>query len=89
MTQQEAIKIQASIQERGFRLDYWFGTDCKKCCDVYPRLMKANRTDPCDIYYQCDVCGKRTVFFTMPWMAREAWNRGETYGEKTQYSLFD
>lgn len=89
MTKEQAKKIQSSIQERGFDLSYWYGTDCKKCCEVFPKLMKAKKNDPVDVYYQCQVCGKRTVLFSMPWEARDAWNRDETYGEKTQYSLFD
>lgn len=56
-------------------LGWWYGTRCKKCCGVYPKFKTKDTFDPCNAYYECEVCGRRTVKeYTMPWLAEEAWN---------------
>ena len=86
MTKEEALANQQQIVARGYNLAHWYGTNCKKCCGVYPKAMTANTNNPKDFYYECEVCGKRTDLYTMPWLAREAWN-ADNYLEN-QISLF-
>lgn len=78
MTAAEAKANQDRIVADGYELGWWYGTGCKKCCGVYPKFMTRNTEDTRSAYYECEVCGKRTKeYFTMPWLAEEAWNRDE------------
>ena len=70
-----------------FNLGWWYGTNCKKCCGVYPKAMKKDGYDPNDFYYECQICGRRTKPYMMPWIAREAWNRDEVV-DNIQLRLF-
>ena len=82
MTREEAKANQDEIAKH-YKLSYWYGTRCEKCCGVYPKFQRAYN-EGC--YYECEVCGKRTGQFGMKWEAEEAWNRGEFLEE--QMSLF-
>lgn len=70
-----------------FKLEWWYGTNCKPCCGVYPKLMFEGQSASTRDYYQCEVCGRRTKSYLMPRLAEEAWNKGETIGG--QLNLFD
>ena len=87
MTEQQAKANQNRIAKH-YNLGWWYGTRCQKCCGVFPKFMTTD-TMRCECYYQCEVCGKRTKPFDMPWQAEEAWNNGE-YDETVlrQLSLF-
>ena len=37
-------------------------------------------------WYECEVCGKRTITEPMPWIAEEAWNAGRY--EEGQIKMF-
>ncbi len=77
MTPEEAKANQERIAEN-YNLGFWYGIHCAKCCGVYPKLIThvgGTNLDLCR--YECEVCGKRTADFPMPWQAEEAWNRGE------------
>ena len=82
MTKQEAIENQTKIAEH-YNLGWWYGTNCQKCHDVYPKLMTTGNGD---CYYQCEVCGKRSGSHSMPWLARDDWNSMAVTG---QMSIFD
>ena len=84
MTREEAIAKQADLA-KDYDLSYWYGTNCTKCCDVFPALMTSQGFDS-KCWYECEVCGKKTEPQSMPWLAREAWNRGEFM--QTQMSLW-
>lgn len=86
MTATEAKANQDRIESRyGLGgLGWWYGTKCKKCCGVYPKFMTKATDSPCNAYYECEVCGKKTDLYTMPWLAEEAWN---SMGEPEQLSL--
>lgn len=86
MTAREAKAMQDGLAAKGMKLGWWYGVKCEPCCGVFPKLMKKAGFDPNDAYYQCEVCGKRTDAYTMPWLAEAAWNRHE-YQEQ-QMSLF-
>lgn len=79
MTMAEAKANQERIAQH-YNLGWWYGTRCAKCCGVYPKFMRRETFDPKAAYYQCEVCGRRTEYYTMPWLAEEAWNKGETIG---------
>ena len=69
-------------------LSWWYGTKCEKCCGVFPKLMKRDVFDKYnDTYYQCEVCGKQTDYYGMPWVAEEAWNEHRYMGEGVQLSF--
>ncbi len=84
MTAEEAKANQEELS-KNFRLSYWYGTNCKKCCGVYPKFHSGSITDN-GCWYECEVCGSRTGKKTMPWIAEEAWNKGEV--SEPQLSLF-
>ena len=74
MTAEEAKRHQDQLEAEGWPLSFWYGTRCSKCCGVYPKFVDAPN-DNCR--YECEVCGKTTADYSMPWLAWEAWNRGE------------
>lgn len=86
MTPEQAAKRQAEIAEK-FNLGWWYGTDCEKCCGVYPKFKTTN-TPEAFCYYECEVCGKRTEIYSMPWLARNAWNEHKYKKGLHQLSLF-
>ena len=77
MTHDQAKAIQDRLVADGYNLGWWYGTRCHKCCGVYPRLTIKDGFDPRDCSYKCEVCGKQTDNYQMPWQAQEAWNNGE------------
>lgn len=87
-TKEQVMREQERLRQH-YKLSWWYGTACKKCCDVYPKLMTKETFDTKDLWYECEVCGRRTNLFTMPHLAQEAWNKGETYIEMEQVSLYD
>ena len=72
MTMEEAKADQEDVAKH-FKLGWWFGVHCDKCCGVYPRLHTSEGFDGL-CWYECDVCGKRTVKASMPWIAEREWN---------------
>lgn len=89
MTRQEAINEQKRLMIiwRG-NISWWFGTDCEKCCDVYPRFVNRNTNDKYhSCAFKCDVCGKQTEWTGMPWQAKQAWNNHEYQGAGVQLSF--
>ena len=76
MTAEEAKRNQDKIVAEGWSLDFWYGTNCEKCCGVFPKLISpiGGTLDLCR--FECEVCGKTTEAFEMPWLAEKAWNEG-------------
>ncbi len=88
LTKEEAKAKQDEITKHGFKLGWWYGTDCKQCCGVYPKFMKtAGFDDKC--YYECEVCGKKTDLYEMPWQAEKAWNEDRIHYDNETISLFE
>lgn len=85
MTAKEAKENQDRIA-KNYKLEWWYGTKCEKCCGVYPKLMFSGTCNKY-CYYQCEVCGKRTEKYSMPWLARDAWNNREYKREDIQMSF--
>lgn len=86
MTADEAKREQDRIAAH-YNLAWWYGTDCEKCCGVFPKFMVSGGMDS-KCWYECQVCGKRTKPEIMPWIAREAWNSGKVQVEGVQMSMF-
>lgn len=55
------------------RLSFWYGTNCEKCCGVYPKFYTEQGFNN-DGYYVCMVCGKESQHAPMTWMAKDLWN---------------
>lgn len=70
-TAEDEKKKQEEIAKH-YNLSHWYGTNCIKCCGVYPRFIK---TDDDKCYYECQVCGRKSEAFLMPWLARNDWDR--------------
>ena len=86
MTREEAKANQDRIA-KDFDLSYWYGTHCEKCCDVFPKFRTfGDLGGRSKCYYECEVCGKRTELFDMPWQSEKAWNNHEY--KETQLSWF-
>lgn len=75
MTAEEAKKHQNQLVAEGWDLGFWYGTNCTKCCGVFPKLDTHIAPND-DCRYRCEVCGKKTAAYSMPWLARDAWNEG-------------
>ena len=73
MTREEALKKQTDLAQH-YKLQWWYGTDCKLCCGVYPRYVTGGDGSR---WYECDVCGKRTAPKPFRTAARVAWNNEE------------
>ena len=76
MTKEEAKANQDRIA-KNFKLSWWYGTNCEKCCEVYPKFDTEGDSAGGRCFYICEVCGKRTSGFSMPWLAERAWNNHE------------
>ena len=87
MIKEEAKENQDRLS-RNFDLSFWYGTWCEKCCEVYPKLDTEGDLAGGQCFYVCEVCGRRTKGYSMPWQARDAWNRHEYKDNYTQLSLF-
>ena len=75
MTKEEAKAKQDRIA-KDYKLSWWYGTTCNKCCGVYPRMITG--IGPHDLCrFECEVCGTTTAEYEMPWQAIRAWNNGE------------
>lgn len=86
MTGEEAKRRQNELAKH-YNLGWWYGVRCEKCCGVYPKFMTTEDTRGL-CYYQCEVCGRKTKKFLMPWIAEEAWNNREYESEYLQMSLW-
>lgn len=75
MTAEEAKRNQDEISKH-YNLGHWYGTNCEKCCGVYPKLIVMGWQGRPDCWYECEVCGKRTEPKIMPYLSREDWNAG-------------
>lgn len=84
MTREEAKKNQDRLSKH-YNLSFWYGTNCKKCCGVYPKFRSTDGFESL-CWYECEVCGKRTSAESMPWIAEEAWNAGRY--EEGQIKMF-
>ena len=84
---EETSKRNQEELSRHFDISHWYGTRCVQCCGVFPKSMESGGMENLS-YYQCEVCGKRTGLYEMPWQARDAWNNGITYFESNQLVLF-
>ena len=76
MTAEEAKKHQDQLVAEGWDLGFWYGTKCEKCCGVYPKFENVYVSGEDLCRYECEVCGKKTAAYSMPWLARDAWNNG-------------
>ena len=85
MTAEEAKRHQDQIVADGWDLGFWYGTKCEKCCGVFPKLITHIGGEQL-CRYECEVCRKTTEAYTMPWLARDAWNEGKFI--TAQASLF-
>ena len=86
MTKEEAKAEQERIA-RHYNLGWWYGTECEKCCGVFPKAMTEGNGMGDKIYYECPVCGKRTPGESMPWIARDDWNEQRFKGAGVQIRM--
>ena len=71
-------------------LGYYYGTDCNKCCGVYPSFQTSVKGFDSQGYYVCLVCGKESKHASMPWIARDYWNGGKYEWEpERQLTIYD
>lgn len=86
MLYEEAKAKQDKIMADGYDIGHWYGVNCIKCCGLYPKIVTGIGNDN-RCRYECEVCARRTKEYHMPWLAEEAWNRGDVEDE-TQLSFF-
>lgn len=53
-------------------LEYFYATECNKCCGVFPYVMHEDNLDNL-VYIKCMVCGKESKHAKMYWVARKYW----------------
>lgn len=85
MIASEAKRVQDELAKH-YDLSFWYGTNCKKCCGVFPKLFVTNPISG-ECYYKCEVCEKRTKLYSMPWLARDAWNNDEVEDDNALWTL--
>ena len=73
MTREQAKQNQDRLAKH-YNLAFWYGTNCEKCCGIYPKFMTTDGFETM-CWYECEVCGKRTEKASMPWIAEEYWNK--------------
>ena len=85
-----AAVIKAKQDKLGDNADWYYGTNCKKCCGVYPAFYTEGGFRDYG-YYVCLVCGKESIHKPMNWEAREAWNNEEYLWQPMykQHTIFD
>ena len=90
MTKEEAKANQDRIAKH-YKLCWWYGTNCRKCCGVYPKIVVRHIDNPKDVHMECEVCGRKTSEHTMPYLAEEEWNEHfeELKVPMQQMNLFD
>lgn len=94
MYELKTAEEEKAYQEKlGKLLSYYYGTNCKKCCGVYPAFFIEGTFRDYG-YYVCLVCGRESEHKVMSWMARDSWNNGEYSWtpepkEGEQLSIFD
>lgn len=83
-------EIKAEQDRLGDGASWYYGTECEKCCGVYPAFMTDDGFKDLG-YYVCLVCGKESEHEPMTWSARDAWNDHRYRWEPTGYqmSIFD
>lgn len=88
-------EVKAEQVRLGSNASWYYGTNCAKCCGVYPQMFTEETFDD-NAYYVCPVCGKESEHAKMPWQARQKWNAGAYKWEPTeeptgyrQLTLFD
>ena len=88
MTAPKSVVIEKQNKlNKNYGLSFWYGTWCKKCCDVYPIHVNYTKGFEDKMWYQCEVCGRRTEPADMPWVARDDWNSGKTFIKDGQLNL--
>lgn len=75
MTREEAKAEQDRIAEH-FNLGWWYGTKCKPCCGVYPKIRTS---DGFDARWQCRApdCNHMGPLWTCPWRKKMEADNGE------------
>lgn len=90
MTKEEAKANQERIIASGFDISWWYASQCRKCCDVYPKIIAEDNL-AMKVYLECEVCGRRTHAHKMPWLAKKEWDEhfDDLEIPVEQISLFD
>lgn len=70
----EEAKTEQEQLAKYYILGWWYATNCRKCCEVYPKLEKEGPPAFEMVFYRCPVCGRRTNSYKMPWLAADAWS---------------
>lgn len=90
----KTAKEEKEHQEKlGNCLGFYYGTNCDKCCGVYPAFFTEGTFRDYG-YYVCLVCGRESKHQPMNWMAKDSWNNCEYKWvpdpkEHEQLSVFD
>lgn len=77
MRSQEDVKREQEEIAKHYKLSWWYYDGGRKCCGVYPKIMKEGDTSHEKVYLECEVCGSRTKSHLMPFMAKEEWDAME------------
>ena len=92
---QYTLKTSDEIKDHQKRLgenaSWYYGTNCVKCCGVYPSFQTEENMQMFG-YYVCLVCGKESLHEPTPWQCRNDWNAGRYKWEPEtmrQLTIFD
>lgn len=84
--------IKAKQDRLGENAAWYYGTNCKKCCGVFPAFFTEQTFEGLG-YFVCLVCGRESQHEHMAWQAEESWNAGrycfEPKEEYKQITLWD
>ena len=90
MRSAEEVKAEQEELARHYNLNWWYYTKGRKCCGVYPKIMKEGDLSHDKVYLECEVCGSRTKSHLIPLKAREEWDemKPEPEGQMSLFSIF-
>ena len=88
---QTAEEVKKDQERLGKNAGWYYGTDCTKCCGVYPKFISEQTFEALG-YYVCLVCGKESLHKPMPWQSRDDWNNNRFVWKpprEKQMTIFD
>lgn len=77
MRSQEEVKREQEEIAKHYKLSWWYYDRGRKCCGVYPKIMKEGNPAHDKVYLECEVCGSRTKSYLIPLYARKEWDEME------------
>lgn len=80
-------ELKAKQARLGVHAYWYYGTNCRKCHDVWPTIKVEYHIGWDECYFMCEVCGRRTKNCITLQEAEQEWNGGHTSIEGIQLGI--